>query len=465
MNKLRLTARHHDQLMRHLHPGDGREALAFILCGHQLAPSGSVLTSHRVFPVPYELCRVRQADALEWSTEASFPVLEQARRDKLSVIKIHSHPSGYRQFSASDDRSDCEFFPAAYSWMDEECPHASAILLPSGEIVARVVTPETRFSPVGLTMIVGNNIQFWPVAMTTASSFGVRTDQAFGQGTTSLMRKLTIGVVGCSGTGSLVLEQLARLGVGHLVLVDPDEVGEENLNRIIGATRADAKQHRAKVDVLHDHVRGIGLGTTVTAIKAPAQSAEAVRALANSDVLFGCVDTSFGRYVLNRLAAYYNLPYFDLGVGLNADGSGGIDHIAGAVHYLKPGGSSLLSRKAINYEQLKAEALYEVDPEAYAEHLSKGYIEGVVEARPAVISVNMHYASLAILEFLSRTHDVRVSGNAAYAMYRFTYTHDFREHEPDGEPCKELSNKVGLGDRIPLLDMPSLSQPQLVRSE
>lgn len=460
MHKLRLTAQHHDQLMRHLHPGDGREALAFILCGHHLAPSGSVLTSHRVYPIPYELCRVRHADALEWSTEASFPVLEQARRDKLSVIKIHSHPSGYRQFSLSDDRSDKEFFPAAYSWMDDEYPHASAILLPSGEIIARVVTGKAGFQPVGLTTIVGDNIKFWPVATSTTPNFGIRTDQALGQGTTSLMRTLTIGIVGCSGTGSLVVEQLARLGAGHLVLVDPDEVGEENLNRIIGATREDAKLHRAKVDVLRDHVRGIGLGTTVTAIRVSAQSIEAVQALANCDVLFGCMDTSFGRYVLSRLAAYYNLPYFDLGVGLNADGNGGIDHIAGAVHYLKPGGSSLLSRKAINYEQLKAEALHESDRETYAEHLSKGYIEGVNEGRPAVISVNMHYASLAVLEFISRTHAVRVSDNAAYAMYRFTYTHDFREHEPDGEPCPELSGKVGLGDRVPLLDMPTLSQLQ-----
>lgn len=465
MHKLRITEQHHSQLMHHLHPGDGREALAFIICGHHVAPTSSILTSHRVHPVPYELCRLRHADALEWSTEASFPVLEKARRDKLSVVKIHSHPSGYRQFSPSDDRSDREFFPAAHSWMDEEYPHASAILLPSGEIVARVVTHEARFLPVGLTMIVGNNIKFWPATSGTTPKFGVRTDQAFGQGTTGLMRTLTVGVIGCSGTGSLVVEQLARLGAGHLVLADPDEIGDENLNRIVGATHRDAKLHRSKVEVLRDHIRGIGLGTAITAIKAPAQSVEAVQALAKCDVLFGCVDTSFGRYVLNRLATYYNLPYLDLGVGLNANGSGGVDHIAGAVHYLKPGGSSLLSRKAINHEQLKAEALHESDSDAYAEHLSKGYIEGVNEARPAVISVNMHYASLVVLEFLSRTHAVRVSDNAAYAMYRFTYTHDFREHEPDGEPCPELSGKVGLGDRVPLLDMPTLTQQQMNHCE
>ena len=48
---------------------------------------------------------------------------------------------------------------------------------------------------------------------------------------------MSIAVVGCSGTGSPVIEQLARLGVGRLVLVDPDRVEEKNLNRIVNATR------------------------------------------------------------------------------------------------------------------------------------------------------------------------------------------------------------------------------------
>ena len=54
-------------------------------------------------------------------------------------------------------------------------------------------------------------------------------------------------VIGCGGLGGYVIEELARLGVGHLVLVDPDVFEEHNLNRqllsspeLVGAAKADA---------------------------------------------------------------------------------------------------------------------------------------------------------------------------------------------------------------------------------
>ena len=46
-----------------------------------------------------------------------------------------------------------------------------------------------------------------------------------------------------------------------------------------------------------------------------------------------------------------------MGVRLDADGTGGIDHIAGTIHYLNPDGSSLVSRKVITLEEARAENL------------------------------------------------------------------------------------------------------------
>jgi len=40
-----------------------------------------------------------------------------------------------------------------------------------------------------------------------------------------------VAVVGCGGLGGYVLEELARMGVGHLVAIDPDSFEEHNLNR------------------------------------------------------------------------------------------------------------------------------------------------------------------------------------------------------------------------------------------
>ena len=50
-----------------------------------------------------------------------------------------------------------------------------------------------------------------------------------------------------------------------------------------------------------------------------------VRAVAGCDVVFGCMDSIDGRHLLNKLATFYVIPYFDPSVKLEADGTGGGD--------------------------------------------------------------------------------------------------------------------------------------------
>src|ERR1039458_426827 len=128
-----------------------------------------------------------------------------------------------------------------------------------------------------------------------------------------------------------------------------------------------------------------------------------------------------GRHLLNRLAAFYVLPYFDVGLKLEADGHGGVDAACGAVHYIRPDGSTLQDRKVYNAEQLKAAGLGRTDPKAYREQVKAVYIKGVAEDRPAVISINMQMASAAINEFLARLHPYRLDDNADSAVLRTSF--------------------------------------------
>ena len=89
----------------------------------------------------------------------------------------------------------------------------------------------------------------------------------------------------------------------------------------------------------------MGFGTEVLPIQKSLFDPECIAAIASCDVVFGCVDSVDGRYLLNRLAVFHSIPYFDLGVKLEADGRGGVDQVCGSVHYVQPQGSSLLSRR------------------------------------------------------------------------------------------------------------------------
>src|SRR3546814_7980818 len=49
-----------------------------------------------------------------------------------------------------------------------------------------------------------------------------------------------VAIIGLGGVGSLLVELLARLGVGQFVLVDPDRVDPTNVPRLVDATPWDA---------------------------------------------------------------------------------------------------------------------------------------------------------------------------------------------------------------------------------
>ena len=462
---LTMTARQHREISEHLFPGDGCEAVALLLCGRARGLSGSReprrLVVHRVVPIPHAVCTVRTPVRVTWQTHPFvFDMLVEAARRGMAIAKIHSHPTGVAAFSPIDDASDRELFGSVFSFLDTLEEQASAIMLPDGRIFGRWFNERLEATPLSHVGVIGDDIRIWAAESLAPAigAHGVRTVRVFGQGTYALLRKLRFAVIGCSGTGSIVIEQLARLGAGHLILVDPDIVEYKNLNRIINATSEDAALRRPKVEVIARAIARMGLGTTVDTRRENLLSPSCVRVVSTADIVFGCMDGVEGRNALNRLAAAYLLPYFDVGVRLDADGKGGVEDIWGTVHYVRPDGSSLMDRGVYAREDLDAEALLRTDPTEYQRRRRQGYIRGIAEDRPAVISTNMLYAAFCVNEFLARVHPFRWSDNAGFAAHRYSPNRNIIIAEPDGVPSLRLANLVGRGDMRPLLDMAELSE-------
>lgn len=456
-----MTESQYAGLAAHLFPPDGNEAVAIALCGRAESGERHRLIVRRVELVPYEACSVRRPDCVTWPTDLLVPLLEEAARRNLALVKLHGH-TGYDRFSEVDDRSDRALFPSVYAWTDTSAPHGSAILMRDGRVFGRKVAEDGAFTDFAHTTIVGDNITRYGAraSSTHIPEFGRRVAQSFGAGTFQKLRELKIGIVGCSGTGSVVVEQLARNCVGQIILVDPDHVEEKNLNRILNATLEDARNRINKTHLAQRAIEAMGLGTKVKAFPRDLFDVAVVRELASCDVLFGCMDTIDGRFLLNKLATFYAIPYLDLGVKIEADGRGGVEQVCGTVHYLKPGGSSLLSRHTFTMEQVRAAGLKRTDPEHYATLLEHGYIHGVAEDRPAVIQLNALIASYAVNELLARLHPYRSEPNGDFAVTRVSLSHGFVAHERDGDACPVLARHVGRGDVNPLLDWAELSKKE-----
>ncbi|RCS31573.1 ThiF family adenylyltransferase [Rhodanobacter denitrificans] len=454
---LRMTEEQHQQLLAHLHPGDGKEAAAWLLCGRRRDDDRGILCARAVFPISHEATS-RKPHQVTWRIDSLHPLLEAAQGlDSPAIVHFHSHPAGANAFSRVDDESDRVLHADLAKIYEDGLPMASAVMLPNGEIFGRTWSSGV-FEPLDGIFVIGDRIRrFSAQEHDVLKALHASHRQALGGGTTALLGKLRIAVVGCSGTGSIVIELLARLGVKELILIDPDHVEDRNLNRIVNSTWADARMGTPKVEALARKILS-NLGTDAPRIiPEHGTLAEAWRVAATADIVFGCTDSAEARMHLDRLCHYYVMPYIDVGVDLRADEHDGIRYAGMAVHYLRPGGDSLLSRRGYRMSVVEAETLRRTNPELYAERVKTGYIEGVEEERPAVISINMQGASMAVNELLARLHGFRAGSPDEHAFRRVNLVEEFQTTSVANGPCPVMSPLCGLGDATPPLGLAGLT--------
>ncbi len=458
--QLRISGYHHEILMKHLLPPDGKEAVAVALCGRFDSQFEKILLVHDIKLIPYEDCYTRETDLLQWSTASITPYFERIAISDLAILKIHSHPGGYPKFSVTDDLSDNEFFESVFGWALNDKPHASAVMLPQGKIFGRFFFSDLHHEPIEKVSVSGDVVHtFKADVKSNQDRFAIRTIQAFGEKTYSSLKQLNVGIVGCSGTGSPTVEQLVRLGIGKVVLVDPDIVEFKNLNRILNTTTSDARNKSPKVRVLANAIEKMGLGTEFEVHQTNLyDNISSLQSLLLCDIIFGCMDSVDGRYLLNQLCSFYLIPYFDMGIKLEADGKGGIEKICGTVHYIQPGKSSLLTRGLYTMEDVRAAGQYRKNQLEYEKLKKNSYIKNINVNSPAVISVNMQLASHAVNEFLNRIHRYKTEEPSNYACSTIDITEGYIVNvaETDFETDNYLQKKIGRGDITPFIEMPEL---------
>jgi hypothetical protein len=461
---LALSGDQHEHLMSFLFPGDGKEAVAILLCARRDGDRCHRLVVREIHGIPYDDCSERTPSRVTWPPDYIAPMLDRAAAERLSVVKVHSHPTGYGAFSATDDAGDARLLPMIRGWVEADVFHGSAVMLPYGQMFGRVMLDDGSFAPIDCISVAGDDLLFWyaDAGSVALPNFVASHAQAFDEGTIQRLRRLSFAVVGASGTGSPTIEQLVRLGAAEIVIVDDDHMEDRNVNRILNSTMQDASDGRTKVDVLADAAERIGLGTRIIRVRKNLWHPDVIREVAQCDVIFGCMDTVDGRYLLNALASYYSIPYFDIGVRLDAvrdgAGKGRIREVCGTVNYLRPGRSSLVSRGLFTMSEVAAAGLRRNDPRAHDRQVDDGYIKGVAAHRPAVISVNMFASALAVDEFLARLHPFREEPNANYASVTFSLASMELICDPEEGICEILGGAVGLGDTSPLLGIMELAE-------
>lgn len=454
ISKLTLTEKIHRALGDHLFCGDGRESAAIVLCKHVQNSGFDHYLGRKVILVPNDECPEREVDFIRWPGDYLERAIDAAEDETLSMLLVHSHPGGFLEFSEKDNQSDATVISCLHQAID--CDHGAALMIESGAMRARLYTPQMQLRDIDVIQVVGQNISnYW----NSGSGPTVKRPVAFTSEMRAELQRMSAAVVGVSGIGSVVAEQLARLGFGEVVLVDFDRIEHKNLNRILNSTYADADGNRLKVDCFEDAIYSYRKDAKVVKFPTTVLNREAVMAVAGSDVIFSCVDTLEARQICDLIAMRFMIPLFDAGVTIPTRKQGNnsvIGDVCGRIDYVKPGGVTLGDRKVYTPERLRAEYLASVDKEAYDQELNAGYIKGIIEEAPSVISLNMRAGAALVNEFLARAFPFRLDPNDKYARTRFSLAACEEEYFSESDFQKAENTELGLGDTEPLLGIPSI---------
>ncbi|MHC9543423.1 MAG: ThiF family adenylyltransferase [Vulcanimicrobiota bacterium] len=122
-----------------------------------------------------------------------------------------------------------------------------------------------------------------------------------------------VAVVGCGGLGGYVLEECARLGVGHIVAIDPDCFTEHNLNRQILSTFKTLGQ--PKVEAARRRIAEINPAVSVSAVKEALTEENGAALLEGADVVIDGLDSISARRILARTCSSLSIPLVHGAIG------------------------------------------------------------------------------------------------------------------------------------------------------
>lgn len=297
------------------------EFVAFGLVSHAQVDARTVLLLRHVLPLHESQYLPTFQHGAAWRGTAMVPIIGQAVDEGLGIILFHAHlHDGPPKLSYDDMASAKRLLPMfrqrvparPHGSVVLSRTHASGIIYLPGESLPYTSIPIRWY---------GESVQDWnsetnPIPRLDPNSVFQSQALVVGGPGQATLHQARIAVVGLSGGGSHVVQQLAHLGIGHIILVDPDRMEARHRHRVVGINWLDTLLRRRKVDAMAHMVKRLDTGSRCIKVFAKVPEPDAVAALINADIIVGCVDNLHARADLQEIASRFLIPYVDVGVSI-----------------------------------------------------------------------------------------------------------------------------------------------------
>lgn len=402
-----------------------KECAVFMLAGKKTIGDREEFLVRRVMEVPKSEYRIQTNYHLDISPRAINGLVALCERNGLGVVLCHSHPSD-SPYSPTDDHGEKRIAEAIWRFVPK-APVGSLLISPS-QYNARIWHPDGTYSLARNITVVGRYIQ--QIHLNGSSGPPVfdralydRQVLAFGTQGQEAVSGTKVAIVGVGGTGSPTAEQLVRLGVRDIVLVDPDTLDISNITRVYGSFCQDFNRpwwnrllsvngKLSKVEMIASHLKRIAPDAAISALQANIVTTAAARALLDRDVIFCCTDEHWGRSIINQIAHQYMIPVINMGVQIDSK-EGVIRGASGSIHIIRPDSPCLWCYEFLSATRIRTESL---PPDLRDSELREGYVENIDAKAPSVISLTTTLSGHAVTAFLQLITDFQGASGGIHCL-------------------------------------------------
>ena len=200
--------------------------------------------------IPYDECIGADADARDMAARTTSRRSLSARRPSgCRWSRFTAIPAAMPPSPKPTTKAMRAFCPMIRGWVEADIPHGSAVMLPDGQMFGRVMLRRQSFEPIDCISVAGDDLHFWyaDAGSVAVAEFrrlacaGLRRGHDRAPAAAVLRRDRRV-----RHRQSRSIEQLMRLGVGEIVIVDDDQMEERNVNRILNSTMEDAAAEAAQ---------------------------------------------------------------------------------------------------------------------------------------------------------------------------------------------------------------------------